>query len=168
MSRHHDFELLDSKDHRIILRIYEFGTSIYGYSNMKPKIAPEVYKVYYDWKILYQEKDLYNGHVIDTKTMFEMWDECSVLFDMDKYIKTILKDKKEHAEAYSLGYPASIWEFDKVKDAKETFYKYYKFTVWNRPFNQGYQFWLSKEKMIEFAEWLEDTNKKLIKYCARV
>ena len=138
-------------DYRIDFVFMPEYSHCHSFNDNPPTNWEEVYKVYYSWKIVEIFED-------DTEVLFNMsMDECSCLTELSYYIRDILSDKNEYCKVNSFGQPGSRW-FIQADD------NIILFEIWKDPSNQGYRFYLTRDKAEEFAKYLDEVNQYMLEH----
>ena len=92
-------------------------------------------------------------------------DECSMLPDLSTIIKDIVNTGKTF-DYPTMGQPAGDWKIERKKcyDFDNKKHNIYKFEVFNNWTNQGFRFWLKKDEVSQFCDWLDMVNQYMLEY----
>ena len=153
-----DFVIYDNKYESLIFRFLPNSSSCHSFGDEPPKTWKEVYKVYYEYKIIHKCKS--------TKRITEIFnsgcDECSIIDEVSTVIKYIVEGKERitvnlddeervielfDREMLPCGDGVS-WIINKTYDG-------YRLTLWKWDAT-GYRFNISKEKLKKFGEYLSE------------
>lgn len=155
-----DFIINENNDSKTIFRFYPRQSHCHSFGDEPPKDWGDVYKVYYSYSIfkVYKED---NEH----KMLYQCrCDECSIIDDIAALCKYLSEGKKKitntcqgeswevkllNNEFLPMGYGTS-WTVRESRDKKS-----YKFDLF-RWDEVGYRFWLSKKRIKEFGEYLQE------------
>ena len=138
-------------DYKIDFVFSPTRSHLHSFNENPPKDWNEVYKVYYSWQIV----EVFEG---EPEVLFNMEvDECSCLTDLAYYIRDILYYNAKHHTIRSLGQPGSEWI---IKADGSIIH----FEIWQDPSNQGYRFWLTRDRAEEFAKFLDQINKYMLEH----
>lgn len=151
-----DFVICDSKDERLIFRFYPRQSHCHSFNEKPPTTPEEVYKVYYSYAILHQQK---YEEQLETEVMFrETCDECSVIDEvghrciwLSRGIEEVeRKDGAKIQIANKAMYPFGMgtsWNISKLNNGE------YLFTLFDWV-NRGFRFSLPQNKLKSFGEYL--------------
>ena len=153
-----DFTLYENDYSKIIFRFRPDISNCHSFGDIPPTKWEEVYKVYYYYEVFQKYSE--------DKERRVLWrsgcDECSIIGEVACRIPLILEGKKkvevEYANAkFTINLFSEImpcgdgvfWKIDKLnKDG-------YHFSIWNSD-EIGYRFYLDKDKMQKFGEYLKE------------
>lgn len=153
-----DFVLEESNTAKLIFRFYPRRSSCHSFGEEPPKDWNDVYKVYYSYSIIqvYKEdnwhKTLFNCHCDECSIIDEIAERCKLLAEG----KTVFKgehDGEEYTikllnnEAHPFGMGTS-WMISRRNNIYE-----FRLFDWD---NTGYRFYLKKDKLKEFGEYLSE------------
>ena len=154
-----DFVINESDYKKIVFRFLPRQSSCHGFGDEPPKNHNDIYKVYYAYKIFIRWKD--NNF---TKEVFNCsCDENSIIGEVAARIKYIVDGKKSvtvnwHDEEYivellnkeilPLGDGVSWTINEHGKDV-------YEIVLWG-DYEVGYRFYLEKDKLKKFGEYLNE------------
>ena len=151
-------ELKDSRDNLVFILeddpygrklIFEFDThlsSCHSFNEKPPKSWQEVYKVYYEYRIVwrYENKEEENRDYV----LFETCDECSALDAVGHRLQNL---KKKHytilPTSDSICWEISKWDRSYRKDI-------WLIELWEMCTDRAYRIFLSEEKAKEFGKFL--------------
>lgn len=168
--RHLDFLIEQNNKERLIFRFYPRKSSCHSFGDNPPTSWADVYKVYYSYAIIRQDK-YYSDEEWKSEVMFkEPCDECSIIDDIAKRC-FLLADGQEIWERKN-GTPFSLldnpvlpfgmgteWTISKRSwndfEDEETIHTYFDFTLFNYN-NRGFRFSIPKEKIRAFGEYLQN------------
>lgn len=161
MNKKMDFILKETDFCRILFRFYPKNTHVHGFTDIPPRTWKEVYKVYYSWAIIYQNVD--NGKInskYNKTLLYFPCDECSEIPNLSGYIKYVIETGVD-LKIPACGQPAGDWiiQQKKGKDWHGNEYEDYYFELFDNWMNQGYKFTLSKEKALDFCDYLDAINQ---------
>jgi len=161
-----DFSIYDRDNEKVIFRFYPEESNCHSFGDEPPKSWDEVYKVYYSYAILQKFKN-----DPSPRTLFkEHCDECSVIDEVAARIKLIVKGqeifhgKSPNGEEYEIPllnkevFPMGQgvgWVINKISE--DTF----GIQMWNWN-DTGYRFYLKKDKLKEFGEFLEECCEHML------
>lgn len=152
-----DFVLQDNDWYTTIFRFYPRQSSCHSFGDEPPKDWNDVYKTYYSYSIFERWKDD-NEHMILYNSRC---DECSIIDEVAARCKCLAKGETEPTisyndktwtvkildnEMYPMG-DGTSWTISESRN-------YYKFHLF-RYDDVGFRFWLEKERIGEFGEYLE-------------
>ena len=156
--RNIDFTLFEDKDEKIIFRFLPRQSNCHSFGSEPPKDWNDVYKVYYSYKIFHRWKDdNYHSVLFDC-----ICDECSVINEVAERIKhivngesqvTVIRNNTEYTielfnnEVFPIGDGVS-WTINEC--SKKDLYQ----IVMYRYDDVGYRFYLEKEQLKQFGEFL--------------
>lgn len=170
MKRKFDFVLYDDKRlYRDVIRFYPRSSHVHSFNNDPPTNWEDVYKVYYSWAIIrqyYKSNDQNSIQPRSTKKLFDMsMDECSRIPDLSVIIKDVMNTGKTFHYP-TMGQPAGDWKIERTKyyDFDNKKHKIYKFEVFNNWTNQGFRFWLKKDEVSQFCDWLDMVNQYMLEH----
>lgn len=154
-----DFVLYEDSYEKLIFRFYPKQSSCHSFGDKPPINWSNVYKVYYSYSVLRQWKDK-----DPTNVLFDSGcDECSIIDKVAARIKHIIDGKRivivnfmdeEHIielldnDMYPMGMGVS-WTIRELKNGN------YQVEMFNYS-EVGYRFFLTKEKLKEFGEYLNE------------
>ena len=165
-----DFIIKEDEYSKVIFRFYPRQSSCHSFGDEPPKDQSDVYKVYYSYSIIKVWKED-NSHEILYRCSC---DECSAIDEVAAVCKYLSEGKKQitrtypsnlggetvtikllNREIFPFGYGTS-WTIKNSHDKKN-----YKFELfgWN---DVGYRFWLSKKRIKEFGEYLEECCEHML------
>ena len=155
-----DFVLYEDDDEMIVFRFRPRQSNCHSFNENPPESWREVYKVYYSYVIYKRWKDD-NFHTV----LFDCYcDECSIIDVVASTIKRIVNGEKtvatrcmgnEHIiellnnEIMPFGVGVS-WIINECRQPD-----LYEFVLWDWC-DKGYRFYLEKDKMKEFGEYLNE------------
>lgn len=154
-----DFILYEDKWEKLIFRFYPRQSTCHSFGDEPPKHWGEVYKVYYNYSVLRTWKDENYPEVLFDSSC----DECSIIDEVAARIKHIIDGKRivivnfmdeEHIielldnDMYPMGMGVS-WTIRELKNGN------YQVEMFNYS-EVGYRFFLTKEKLKEFGEYLNE------------
>lgn len=164
-----DFILKEDYNSKIIFRFKPRESTCHSFNEVPPKTWDEVYKVYYSYEIFLTYKDEDN---LTLKLFDEPCDECSLIdsvavackrlsegkqtFSITRDDKTITKFLLNN-EIRPLGSGVS-WIIRPSTNKDK-----YEISLHNY-FNVGYRFWLSKEQIGEFGDFLNECCEYMLKH----
>ena len=126
--------------------VFEFDThlsSCHSFNDRPPKGWKEVYKVYYQYRIVWRYEEEDRNYVL-----FETCDECSALDAVGYRLQNL---KKTHytilPASDSICWEISKWDKSYKKDI-------WLITLWEMCTNKAYRIFLSEEKAKEFGKFL--------------
>lgn len=161
--KHIDFVLYEDNYEKLIFRFYPRLSSCHSFDENLPTKWEEVYKVYYNYRILkfYKYDRGYDGYDVlyDTRC-----DECSVIRTVAAWLKLLSEGKKEIIiddaiiDAHTVQLlDNEIYDFADCTwwTIREGSHDSYKFELF-RYDDVGYRFWLPKEQAYEFGKYLDE------------
>lgn len=161
MKRKIDFVFKDDGRWRKVFRFYPCRSHVHGFGDDCPKSWKEVYKVYYTWSLLWQDRWDENEEW-NTSVLLEVKsDECSAL----TYLKDCISSLKpgESKNAYALG--GANWRVTFVPgDIKRHVRTYYEFIVWKRYSGQACRFCLLRKEFRRFLKYLDYINDYMLEH----
>lgn len=164
MKKKFDFVLSDDPGfNRTIFRFYPRRTHVHSFNDDPPKTWEEVYKVYYSWAIIRQYYND-NNKIVPEKSMvlFEVHcDECSEIPNLSAIIKYVMRTDNIYDDP-TCGQPAGDWRVEKQK--WEDYFtrkdcEMYCFYVFDNLSTQGCRFFLNKDGVLKFCDWLDMINQ---------
>lgn len=154
-----DFVLYEDDYETVIFRFYPRQSHCHGFHDFPPTHRGEIYKVYYSYSVFSRWTD-----DSSVETLFSCsCDECSVIDEVAARIKLIVDGNKSVTnvfddEEYTIellnnemrpfGCGVS-WTIDERNE------DLYRIMIWNYD-NTGYRFYLHKDKLKEFGEYLNE------------
>ena len=159
-----DFVIHEGNDEILIFRFLPQQSSCHSFNDNLPTKWEEVYKVYYAYEIIKMWKD-------DNSIEQEFYcgcDECSIIDEVSARIKYIIEGKetvtvnhndKEYVielfnkEIYPFGDGVS-WTINKIINMWDDEVGY-EIILWKYN-HYGYRFYINKDKLKEFGEYLEE------------
>ena len=159
-----DFILHENKDEMLIFRFLPQKSNCHSFNDNLPTKWEEVYKVYYAYEIIQVWKD---DDFAETE-FYCNCDECSIIDEVSARIKyivdgkktvTVNRDDEEYViellnnEMMPFGDGVS-WTINEVVNMwnKET---KYEIVLWKYG-HYGYRFYIGKDKLKEFGEYLKE------------
>ncbi len=153
-----DFLLKETEYEELIFRFRPRRSSCHSFNDKPPKSWKEVYKVYYAYSIIRRSKD--DNYV---ETVFDCHcDECSIIDEVGMRAKHISEGKRVveisckdetyvvkllNQEVHPIGYGVS-WSINRCHDKNK-----FEVVLWGWD-NQGFRFYLDKEKLGKFGDYL--------------
>ena len=153
-----DFIIRENDRSKLIFRFYPRRSSCHSFGDEPPKSWDEVYKMYYSYAIIqvYKEdnwsKRLFDCHCDECSIIGEIVERCKLLaegktvfkgeHDSEKYTIKLLNN-----EVHPFGMGTS-WTISR----RNTTYEF-KLFDWD---NTGFRFYLEKDRLKEFGEYLSE------------
>lgn len=155
-----DFILYEDDDEILVFRFYPRSSNCHSFNDVPPTNWKQVYKVYYAYSIFRRFKD-------DnfTEVLFECYcDECSIIGDIANRIRLITDGLKKitrvfegreyiiellNTEVYPTGDGVS-WRINECRNPGS-----YEIILWKYN-DTGYRFYLGKDELREFGEYLNE------------
>ena len=142
---------IEQNDYTIDFVFFPKYSHCYSFNNQLSKNRSDVNKANYSWQIIEIFKDEFN-------VIFSMEiDEDSILTKLSKYIRDIINKETESIDIEPSGRPGSEWHIHVDNNN-------IRFEIWKNTSNQGYRFWLTKDRAVEFAQFLDKVNTYMVKY----
>lgn len=161
MKRKIDFVFEDEGRWRKVFRFYPRRSHVHGFDDECPKNRKEVYKVYYAWSLLWQNRWDENEQW-STHTILEIkCDECSAL----TYLKDCIVSLKpgESKDIGSLG--GANWRVKFVPgNFKRRIRMRYEFFVWERYSGKACRFCLLRKEFRKFLKYLDYINEYMLEH----
>ena len=152
-----DFVIQETKYDKTIFRFLPRQSSCHSFGDDPPTKWSEVYKVYYSYKVIIECDD---G---DIKTVYDSGcDECSIIDAVAYSCQLLSEGKREIAKTYD-GETRTIKLLDHeilpsgygvLWTIREAWNENFCFELFNWN-NVGYRFFLGKERLKEFGDYLE-------------
>lgn len=158
----------DDVGRRYVFRFYPRQSHCHSFGDEPPKSREDVYKVYYSYAFLEQEKDANGLHTITNVVYREYCDECSVM----EHIAYCCGELANGKEQYTLD-DSRVEEVINILDnefdpfgygtawiIRKQYYTYkkeiiYQFELWDNFDNKGYRFIIPQDRIKEFGEYLQ-------------
>lgn len=115
------------------------------------------YKTYYSWEIV---SDCELTEKLST-TFKMICDENSVIVDLPRIIRHVIKQKEDVEMLRGMGQATSVWDLKYTKRYNGRIS--ILFYVFNDLTNSGYRFQLSKKEAERFAAFLDEVNDRMKK-----
>lgn len=159
-----DFVLHENKDEALIFRFLPQKSNCHSFNDSPPTKWEEVYKVYYAYEIIQIWKD----DEFTEKEFYCNCDECSIIDEVSARIKYIIEGKKTvtvdrdgkeyviellNNEMMPFGDGVS-WTINEVVNVWNKEVKY-EIVLWKYG-HYGYRFYVEKDKLKEFGEYLKE------------
>lgn len=171
-----DFIIYDEKDERLVFRFYPRRSHCHSFNENPPQSWNEVFKVYYAYSILKQWKDE-NGGIESTEVMYkDPCDECSVIDTISECCEKLsngITEETRHLKVHDKDYERPVYycntEYYPLGDGTSWLIhpsnkqSMFKIEVWSDD-DKGYRFYLSKEKLKEFGEYLNMCCEYMLKH----
>ena len=157
-----DYIIEERDKRRLIFRFYPRQSSCHSFGDEPPKSWDEVYKVYYSYAIISQWKLEPDSQWESDVKYYEHCDECSIIDEIAERCKLLAEGKTvfkgEHdGEEYTIKllnnevHPFGMgtsWTISR----RNNIYEFMLFD-WD---NTGYRFFLEKDKLKTFGEYLSE------------
>lgn len=166
-----DFVLEENDGEKLIFRFYPKKSTCHSFDKNPPKTWNDVYKVYYSYAIFRSYSD--DTHI---DMLFNcLCDECSIIDEVSRRIGLILQGINEVKGSFSgrkytvklidneiepFGYGV-IWNISECRNPGGKEEKYYRITLWDYD-DTGFRFTISKEKLKEFGEYLNECCEHML------
>ena len=160
----YNFVLHENKDEALIFRFLPQKSNCHSFNDSPPTKWEEVYKVYYAYEIIQIWKD----DEFTEKEFYCNCDECSIIDEVSARIKYIIEGKKTvtvdrdgkeyviellNNEMMPFGDGVS-WTINEVVNVWNKEVKY-EIVLWKYG-HYGYRFYVEKDKLKEFGEYLKE------------
>ena len=161
-----DFVLYEDDDEILIFRFRPRQSSCHSFNEKPPTKWEEVFKVYYSYSVFRRWKEDNN-----IEMLFDCYcDECSAIGEVSARIErivngerqvTVSRKDKEYViellnnEIYDFGDGVS-WIINECKNPN-----YYEVVMWKYD-EIGYRFYLEKDKLKKFGEYLNECNEYML------
>lgn len=172
--QHIDFIIWEEKEERLIFRFYPRRSSCHSFNEKPPKTAKDIYKVYFSYAILEQNRWNENNPW-ETERVFDCYcDECSIIDEVAYICKELSEGKtscevEHHNEKYTVQFlDRPIFPFgygvewtikrkevnygDWDKPNMKLLYTFYLFDYRDI----GYRFNVTEDRLNEFGDYLQE------------
>lgn len=171
-----DFIIYDEQDEQLVFRFYPRRSHCHSFNEKPPQSSEEVFKVYYAYSILKQWKRE-DGSIECTEVMYEeSFDECSVIDTVSECCEKLsngITEEERHLKLRNKDYSRLVHycdtEYYPLGDGTSwlihpsTKQSMFKIEVWSSD-DKGFRFWLSKEKLKQFGEYLNMCCEYMLKH----
>ena len=157
MKKKLDFVIYEDSNERLLFRFYPRSSHVHGFRNTPPKEWNGVYKVYYSWAIIKQNKWTKDSNWESEKVFKLLVDECSEITNLDKYLEEIIFNKQKYSNFISMGQPSSEWEVYLQDD-------YIKICVWDTYLDKGFRFYIDIKYVEHFIEYIKRVNQYMLNH----